>query len=323
MSTKRVKVREEKRKKKLQRKIAIACCIAVALMIGAAITVYAVNRYNESYVLTFEGEKVSMEDMQICSMFVSVNDPSEIKEQSMELLLTQQVMKKQAEKEGIVLTEEEKTSNNTLAGSLLQSYTSQGLDVSAISQARLADSIGLMETVYQNLLTKYTADYQVDEADFEEKLADYKLNNKIDYYDVQVKYIVSADQVKVQASETFLATGASFDAAIEQYSDYFVQDAVGQSYPLRDIRMAPEQEAEVLGLKVGERTGVMELATTTGTQYGIFYVDKYSIPDDETVSANYREQYVTVQKNLAFEEVISGWKSEYAYEINQKGYDAF
>ncbi len=105
MSNKRVIARKLKQQKKRQKQIAIIITSVVALAIIAAFTIYGINAYNNGTIMTYEGERIDVNDFKYS--IVASEGAEDVKAMALSVLLEALTLKKHADDEGIVLTEEE------------------------------------------------------------------------------------------------------------------------------------------------------------------------------------------------------------------------
>ena len=221
MSTKRVKVREMKRKRTQKRVMLAIGGVILVLLIAAGAAWYGIDRYEKSYVMTFDGEKISVNDFKYLALYTSGS--GEEKAEARNLLVNNLILNKVAKQDGLELTAEEMAERLTAAADLKKSAS---IDLGFISTQRMAEldmeGLGL---VSGRLRDKYTADYTMDEAEFQAALAEYKTNSRADYTDIQMLYLITDNEDTINEAQQALEDGMDFEEAIRQYSSEYMPPA--------------------------------------------------------------------------------------------------
>lgn len=321
MSTKRAKLREEKRRQKqMQRFTILACTVALAL-IAAGIAWFMLDRYAKSYVMVYEGEKIDTNDLRFCGLFVAAEegeDAAAVKEKAMDQLQTYLALEKAARDNNLTLTDEEREESLSYAASMKSYYAQNyGLDMSFISDERMADFLGL-DVLYGPLQEKFTADLVIDETDFEKALADYTQNNRMDYYDVQILEITAAAEETIQEAKQAVEGGMSFADAVAAYSEAYNEEYGVNPMALRYAGLSDETAQTLLDMESGAMSEIVE----TDGSFALYYIDSKTIPSSDELAETYRTQYTGEKKGERFVEIIEEWKSAAVYTVNPKGYDA-
>jgi parvulin-like peptidyl-prolyl isomerase len=317
-------IREMKRKKEQRKKITIAAGIILCVIVAGLIGLFFLNRYNETYIMTFEGKKVSVDDLNICTMFTSEDSDVSQKDQAVDHVLTSQLVTKYAALNNVALTDEELQSSIDNAENYKQYYQMIGYDTASFDSRRMGEIIATMSTLYQKLLDIYTDSYTVDETDFRKEFNDYLQNSKADYYDIQIKYIITAEEEAIQDAYSEIEAGEDFDEVYIRYSvnARAAEDSGEPVEPevsrLGQMGLPAEANEKILAMKPGEYS---EPITLEG-YYGIFYIISYDIPPEPEVEESFRERYTFTKKDEMFTDILNGWKEAADYKINQKAYDA-
>jgi len=329
MSSKRARIREMKRKKRQRRQMTITGIVIVSVLVAVWIAYAVVNRYNEGYVMVFEGKKISASDMRFCAFWASSGNETaseaQIRKGAFDYLLEALVLEKKANENNITLSQEEIDYNNEM-GEGWVNYL--GLDY--ITPKRVAELQMAMGPKYEKLLELFTEGFAVDEAAFEEGLADFIENDKLEYYTIDLKYIISYDEEPIAQAFEELEAGGDFDAVWAKYSeDYHDHDAVDEDdadehdheinvFSLRELGIGAEFQNIIFETEAGNYTDPMDIDGI----HVIFYVIANESPSESEIREIFRERFVTDGKEEMFNGIKEGWMRDADYKINQKGFDA-
>jgi hypothetical protein len=319
MSTKRVKIREMKRKRKQQRTMLIIACVSAAVLAAVILGLVGLDSYSKSYIMTFEGKKINIADFRFCGIFAVSEETA--KQDALDQLLYFLLIDKAARQNGLSLSDEEKADVLSEASYLKSSYGQYGIDLSFITDERMAELLGLNDLRHL-LLDMYTADYIVDETDYQRRLADYIYNDRADYVDTQVKVIVSSSEEALADALLdldMMDDPSDFDEVLIRYSEYYDEDSGIQLYPLKNLGFGDEINASIMAMEVGGISGILELNSGL---FGILQVDSITVPTNEEIGVKFRDIYVNEKKEARFTEIVMDWKETANYTINQRAYEA-
>lgn len=315
MSSKRVKIREMKRRQKQYTRMWIIGGLTALVLVLVVLALYGLDLYSKSYIMTYEKQKISVNDYKYCATMVTSEENA--KEQALDQLLTLLTVNKVAQKDGVTLTEDEQTEMKSYAESLKSYYESYGLDLSFITTERMTELLA-MDTLYGKLQERYTADYALNENDFQQALVTYKQNEPVDYINMDLKYIFTSTSEAIENARQELEGGAEFDEVLKRYSEYYDAESEISTYPLKYMGLESDVASRILALEVGDYSEVVEM----DSMYVIFGVETKTIPTDEEIETSYREKYTSEKKSEQFTEIVKGWKEQASYTLNQKAYDA-
>jgi hypothetical protein len=167
----------------------------------------------------------------------------------------------------------------------------------------------------------------VNEAEFQTELDNYLENNKAQYYQIDVKYILNSDKALMDTALTELKDGAAFDEVYAKYSTTY--DETVESVPtnrLSELGLPAEINASILELQADQYSEVLELTGAATPQYLIFYVTSFTIPPEQETYDSFRQSFTDYGKETMFSGIIDEWiaaaEADKLYERNQKGFDA-
>ena len=320
MSSKRAKIREMKRKQKQQRTMLITGCIAAAVLLVGVLTWIGLDAYNKSYIMVFEGQRVSVNDFRFCGLFAGSEETA--KTDALDTLLTFMTLDKYARENDFVLGEEEKADLLSYCAGLKDYYAqSYGIDLSYITTERMAEMLGL-DSLRTLLMERYTADYTVDETDYARKLADYTHDERVDYIEMDLKYIFTNTEEDMAPALEALESGADFDWAVAEYSTNYNESTGVDTYTLKTLYeygyLDKETAESFLALAVGDISEVIDL----NGMYGLFKVESVRIPDADEINTLYREKYISENKEAMFDDILLEWKQNASYTVNQRAFEA-
>jgi hypothetical protein len=321
-----MRAKEWKRQRKQRRQFIAAGLIAAGLLIAAAFGLYGWDVYRQGYIMTFEGTRVSTNDFRfnlLSSLFSGAEDP---KADALDQMLEVMVLKAKADAAGIVLTDEEKDDMLDWARGFKNMYQTNGIDASFISDERLAEILST-ELYFEKLMHIETADFVPDEAAFEQSLAHYKENNKLEYQDVQVKFAFSQDFDALEEARAEVEAGTiTFDELVERHDvGYDPEDGV-MTVALWQLQLMDEDNEKIMALQESEMSEVFT-QIVPGEEFMTMYavvvqVDSITVPPEEEIREIFRERHTLEKRAEHFRGLIDVWKTEADYTVNQRAYDA-
>lgn len=302
----------------------------ILVLIGAG--VYAWNswdKYSKSYVMTFDGEKIRVEEYQYylletMSYYSSMGildylDENTIRSMSYSQLTNFLVMEKEAKKLGITFTEEEWA---TLAGyveEFNQSFEDSDTSRLDLTDERLKELMS-SNILYSKLYEETTKDYTVDETDFKTNYEQYLSDNKYIGIDTEVKYVMTYTQEDAEGAREKLLAGADIDEVIKEYSTSYDEDTPISVYSLNDLGLGEDETDKIMSLKVSEISEVINYPDEE--HFTVFRIENITVRPDEEVEAEYREDYISQKKDALFNDQLEKWKNEASIVPNKKVYDA-
>ncbi len=302
--------------KKINFKKYIILGLSLVLVLAAGIVGFIqLDKYNKSYAMVFEGKKIEIGEYKLYMMFQGGNE--EAKEQVLKNMLDILVIQKAAKDNGIVLTEAEEEEVSASLESLKEVIKTNGLDAPQVSDQRLKEIIAV-DYYVTKLMEQLNKDFVIDEADFTKELEDYIANNKLDYIDVRLKYILTDTLEAAEKARGKVLAGGKIDDAIKEFSIDYDESAGVKALPLNAISLSQEVVDQILSLNVSEITEVITLEDL----FVIFEVSEINIPSNEELAADFRMLYLEEQSNSSFESALNKWKAEAKYKINHRAIDA-
>jgi hypothetical protein len=278
--------------------------------------------------MTFEGTRVSTNDFRfslLSNIFSQTEDPIE---DALDQLIEVMVLRERAEAAGIVLTDEEQENMLDWARSFKNMYANNGIDASFITDNRLAEILST-ELYFEKLMDIYAADFVIDEEDFNREFADFKENNKMDYYDIQVKYAYSESLDDLTDARAEVEAGnMTFDELVERYHIGFDPEEGVTTTDLWQLFLEDEDNQAILALEEGDMSEVfMQLLPMEQVDHLMMYsvlvqlVSK-TVPPEEEIADPFREHYTAQKRAEYFRSIIDTWKTEADFTINQRALDA-
>jgi hypothetical protein len=319
MSTKRAQAREWKRKRKQRKHMALLGVTAFVVLVAAAFGFFALDNFSKSYVMTFEGTRINNNDFLFNVLNAAMRGSEDPKADGLDQLLDVLVLEHRAKAEGIVLTEDEKEEMLAWAANLRSNYRENNVDLSFLSDQRLAEIIS-SDIYHERLMDIHTEGLVIDEVAFNRAFADYKENNRLDYVDAVYKYAFNPSQEDLEAARERLTAGEiTFDELAAELCVMFNHEGEeAASAMLWQFGLADTDNEHALSLQPGEASRVMLI----DEYYIILQMETITIPEEEELSANFRQRFTEERKAEAFSELMLEWKREANFTVNQRGYDA-
>ena len=303
---------EEKAKKfKFFKNIAIICVAAVLVIGGGIFAFLQINKYNSSYIMTFENKKISVEEFKLFLLF---NQNSENpKESAVAGLKEFLILAKAAEDKKIELSEEDLNNAKSQADNIKQSLNYYGIPVPDISDERLAEIMSI-DGFYYKLFDKVAeeANFTVDETAFAAEFESYRQSDKL------LKYVIVESEEQMASVKDIITSGSMpVDEIIMQYSvDYSPEDGISKFKlsQLYQMGFTEEELGDIMSMKESDISNTIDL----GGAFVVFIVAPMKEAEDD-----YRAEYAHYKKQLLFETEYSFWEKEYKIKINDKVFDKF
>jgi len=313
---------EIERKNKQRRYAFRGVTTLVVLALVAAIVWVAWDARNRGWVMTFDGERISVSEMQFFSSLFQQNwfDP-ESREAVLDRMVEVYTLMDRAESLGLGMTDEEHESVLAMVSMSRQ----MGAIPDGVTDARAAEIHGSIEFLWTRLLDHYVPEYTLNLADFAEELAEYIDNNRDFYADTVVNYIVAEDFMtveEVRASFGIEEGYEDFDQLIRAYSIFYNEEVGITSASIMDLwREFNFQSFDVqmlLELQEGEVSHVFE----AGGLFFLIYVESRTEAEDSEIEDSFVEQMTEIRREQAFIEIVEQWAAEANYSINRRALNA-
>jgi hypothetical protein len=335
MSSKRAAARVWKRKRKQRQQMMWVGCIlaAAALLIG--ITVYALDARSKSYVMLFEGQRIHTRDLQFVALhkwysngFTALPDLSE----ALDDLITFLVIDKDAREKGITLNEEEVSLANAYLDYFLDELTFYEIGRPRIPMRRMSELIQ-MQILFEKLMDYYMESYERDEMLFGVAFADYKEFHRVDYIDMQLKWIETTNIIQAREAWERLSTAepSAFDDIIRSYMNIDHEDCDHEDgeeceydevpiVSLRNLNMSNEFDSAFIAEMSNRQAGEFsEPITLDDIYWYVFIVDSVEVPTDEEIEERYGEAFDYESKLVLMTDILADLKRNARIQLNEKG----
>lgn len=313
---------KKQKKLKLIKRVSLISAICVILIAGGFMAWIQINRYTNSYALTFYDRKISMNDFQYF-LLISNDGYSDPVDSAFNQILLYLTIDKAAKERNIDLTDEELAEVKAGSAQMKEQIDMYYPNASKISIGFIEEMIGI-EYVYDKLIEKVLDDlgYTFNESDFAVALADYIENGKTDYMQVEFKYIITELRDSAEEAKRLIDSGdLSPEDAIKQYSVAYQVDEAGEEYGFDTLPLnamlsngIPSQDVEnMIYLEVGETSHVISL---TEEMHVLFIPDSVYRPSEAEITENYKPMYEDETKYYMFMGERDKWMTE--FEVNMK-----
>lgn len=290
--------------------------LAAVVLIGAGTFGYMkYDAYSKSYALTFEGKQYSIEEIKLYLLFQN-GDPKAA-ENAVTALTDSLIINKAAKEQGIEMTENEKFAVTDHAKSLKDTIVGQGMTMPGITDERLNDIIAA-QTNFTKMMQKRTAEFKIDPATYDKDFKDYLANNKQDYMNVQMKYILTNTAEDAEKARTALAGGMAVDKAIKTYSIDYNPAEGARVVDLKALGLPAEIANEVFNTEIKQYTKALNLNGV----FGVFIVEDKSSPAKAQVEEAFKAQYTQSKVFELMQKDLETWRKAASIKVNQKAIDA-
>ena len=313
--SKRIAAKEWKRKRRQRQKIAkLSIAVAIAVVV-LSVSYIAWDMWSRTYVMTFEGRRIPTDDLRffasVSPLFGGGANP---RDHALEQLTQFLLIERAAQQHNITLTEEDRAQ----AAENLELFQMIGLELPIMSNERMVTLAG-SEFVSNRLMDIYTADFVVDEDDFDDAFANYLMFNRGRHVEMDLRYHLSGSS---QAAR--LAWDDLYEQGPEGYNEIILRD-VGEirTTTLAELRNNPE--VDFMAINAISNLGLYELSQPVQIgpdQYAVFIVDSIDALTDDEIREIFREQYEWQQRAMIFSEIIEEWREAADIRVNERGVNA-
>lgn len=290
------------------------------------------NRNQNDYIATVEGEKISLEEFKVylyiaqqefeklgdediwdTSFEAGLTAEEAAKERALDSLVHVKISIKQAKRLNISLTEEQKEQAKLDASSFLNSLTDSQLQNIAITEDKM---LKIMEekAIYKEVYEEVTKNFEISEKDFQNSYKAYiSKKDNLNALKLDIEYIfispVSTDKAQQdilnQAKEVLQKAkeGKDFKQLVDEYSksNEIIIDSGKET--IEKGRYIEKLEDIAFNLKQGEVSDLIIVDSD-------YYIIKLNDRIESSIKEEYRNKYIKQKKDEIFEQEYSNWKTK-------------
>lgn len=290
------------------------------------------NRNQNDYIATVEGEKISLEEFKVylyiaqqefeklgdediwdTSFEAGLTAEEAAKERALDSLVHVKISTKQAKRLNISLTEEQKEQAKLDASSFLNSLTDSQLQNIAITEDKM---LKIMEekAIYKEVYEEVTKNFEISEKDFQNSYKAYiSKKDNLNALKLDIEYIfispVSTDKTQQdilnQAKEVLQKAkeGKDFKQLVDEYSksNEIIIDSGKET--IEKGRYIEKLEDIAFNLKQGEVSDLIIVDSD-------YYIIKLNDRIESSIKEEYRNKYIKQKKDEIFEQEYSNWKTK-------------
>lgn len=290
------------------------------------------NRNQNDYIATVEGEKISLEEFKVylyiaqqefeklgdediwdTSFEAGLTAEEAAKERALDSLVHVKISTKQAKRLNISLTEEQKEQAKLDASSFLNSLTDSQLQNIAITEDKM---LKIMEekAIYKEVYEEVTKNFEISEKDFQNSYKAYiSKKDNLNALKLDIEYIfispVSTDKAQQdilnQAKEVLQKAkeGKDFKQLVDEYSksNEIIIDSGKET--IEKGKYIEKLEDIAFNLKQGEVSDLIIVDSD-------YYIIKLNDRIESSIKEEYRNKYIKQKKDEIFEQEYSNWKTK-------------
>lgn len=290
------------------------------------------NRNQNDYIATVEGEKISLEEFKVylyiaqqefeklgdediwdTSFEAGLTAEEAAKERALDSLVHVKISTKQAKRLNISLTEEQKEQAKLDASSFLNSLTDSQLQNISITEDKM---LKIMEekAIYKEVYEEVTKNFEISEKDFQNSYKAYiSKKDNLNALKLDIEYIfispVSTDKAQQdilnQAKEVLQKAkeGKDFKQLVDEYSksNEIIIDSGKET--IEKGRYIEKLEDIAFNLKQGEVSDLIIVDSD-------YYIIKLNDRIESSIKEEYRNKYIKQKKDEIFEQEYSNWKTK-------------
>jgi hypothetical protein len=254
----------------------------------------------------------------LATIFFDMADPES---EAVSQLLDELVLTSRAAMHGIVLNEDEQAEILDVAEYLYELYAMFGVDLTHMPATRIVEIIS-SDLYFDKLMELYTSDVVVTEEEMLRAIADFKENNKAEYYDIQVKFAYTQELEPFEAARANVMAGTmSFDQLVEQHHVEYNPEVGVITAALWQLYLDNDENNKIVALSEGGISPIITQQVPQGEDDYVSYyllvqlVSKTAPPEDE-FDYYFREHHISNTKIERFETILDAWKAAVNYTIN-------
>lgn len=290
------------------------------------------NRNQNDYIATVEGEKISLEEFKVylyiaqqefeklgdediwdTSFEAGLTAEEAAKERALDSLVHVKISTKQAKRLNISLTEEQKEQAKLDASSFLNSLTDSQLQNIAITEDKM---LKIMEekAIYKEVYEEVTKNFEISEKDFQNSYKAYiSKKDNLNALKLDIEYIfispVSTDKAQQdilnQAKEVLQKAkeGKDFKQLVDEYSKFNEIIIDSGKETIEKGKYIEKLEDIAFNLKQGEVSDLIIVDSD-------YYIIKLNDRIESSIKEEYRNKYIKQKKDEIFEQEYSNWKTK-------------
>jgi len=326
MSSIRTVAKEWKRKRKKQQLLARLTAAAVCIIIVLGAVYIGWDMWSRTYVMTFEGQRISRGHMQYMSIFHDwMSDPTE---HALDNLTQFLLVEQAARRHNIILTEEELGEVEETREAIQSHIDMMGISISGLSEERMME-LAHWNIYSQRLMDIYSEDLVVDENEFEESFQEFLIWSRADFMEMEFKYHHATNM-----DDSFAVWAELLELEPEDFDDIILRDlqletglAIADlevpTITLEEMRVDPAfaqvSTHSLIDLEIGE---ISQPIPAGEDSFFIFIVTSAEMTPEEEIAEIYREEHIQQLSVEIILEKIEEWREAADIHINQRGANA-
>jgi len=315
MTTSRKKQNMEiERKKKALRTRHTLSLLGVVLVIVIAIAWVIWDSQSRSWIMNFEGDRISIADAQfMVASYSMFGEMDGLVDMAMDELIDTLIVLRRGEQHGVGITPEEHAEmTENMAGQLGW----MGIDFIHPARAGELMSMGGVQT---RLMDIYVPNYTPDPAEFQQALANYIADNAENYANFEVKFAVTDTNEDAINVWSLVSETENFDDLIREHSVFYDEEFGIQTLDARqfaeDLMLGDEDTNIIMNLQNGEAHIVQ-----FDEQFIVLYMYDRSEANPVVMEASFYTNFTNTRRHEEFRALRDAWRLEANYTINQRAY---
>jgi len=307
---KSAKYRAEQRQK-LIRRVLIISVIAAAAIIAIVVAALLLNQTLYGSIMTYNGRKISAEEFKL--VYAAQGGS---KQDALDTLTEYLTIEKAAADRGISLSEEDMANGRGQIQGFKENLTGAGISVPKLSDERLAEYLS-MNALYYELIGTYEPGFTVDEDDYQAAYAEYLVNYKYDYVNMQVKYVITETYEESVAAILQVEAGMDVDDMIMHYSLAYDEETGIEILNVAELQLEEDFLRRLYELGVSDISEIIEVEGA----YVFFIIESIDYPDSGDLESLFRDSYIFGKCSEIFNEDLQAWKDEAVIDVNYRAFN--
>ena len=330
MSSKRIVAKEWKRKRNQQRLIFKLSALAVCLLIVAGISFLVWDSWSRSFVMTFEGNRISTNEARYFHMGGIMGTPQE---HAVDELATFLLLEQAAQRHGVALTAQEREEIAEEVEGTRGFLNMFGVNIDRLSDERMTDFLS-QDLITERLADIYAAHIEVDEEELDNAFFSYTIFQRHEFVEMDLIVFEAATMDTAMAAfDELIAT-----ASIEEMEEIILRHTIFGEQAL-DVELdsldIPGMEVQRLSLGqlamdhtinpsiimglAGLQEGQVFEPVMIGESIVVFVAESVTEPPMDELEADFRSSFISDRRIEAFTDVVQEWRENADIQLNQRG----
>jgi|GEM_PF-5880181 len=320
----------------------VAVAVGIVIGVGGTLGVQNlpgfINKINpqNSYIMTFEGNKVNAEEYKLFQWKVKSDDAA------MQIITQSLITLSKVKEYNLELSESDKTYWTEKVTAFKSEIEESGKKAPKITDDRMIELLAAFPAeqadLYGNLNPEYEYTYQsklheavlgemeISPEDYSDIYDRYYIMVQQRYSDINLNCLLTMSKATIDEAVAAIDAGMTFAEAFDTYHERmtFGPESGPMIMPISSIMFDKKGFDEILALPAGGITSVIDFSADANELYALFQVESANyVPNEAESNAFFEDEikFIYDGEKGYYNEKLTQWTTDADYTINQKGLD--